>query len=563
MGTTVIIGGVAAGASCAARLRRLKEDEKIIMFERGEYISYANCGLPYHVGGVIANREDLLVTKKAMMVNRYGVDVRTNSEVTAINREEKTVHVVEKDGNEYDENYDTLVIATGSSPLRPGIPGIDSARVKTLWTVTDTDDIKAFIKENDVKSATVVGGGFIGLEMAENLHHLGLKVSIVEAANQVMAPIDYEMALLLNENIRDNGVELFLGDGVASFEESEANIVVKLSSGKEVVSDMVLLSIGVRPNSKIAMDARIECNARGGIIVDDHMRTSDPNIYAAGDVVEVTDYIFKDKTMVPLAGPANKQGRIVADNIAGIDRTYKGTQGSSIAKVFDLSVAATGVNEKTLNRRGLIKDLDYRSIIITQNSHAGYYPSAKPMILKLIFSMDGSKIYGGQIIGKEGTDKRIDTLGTAIRLGASIDDLTNMELAYAPPFSSGKDPINMAGYVAENVIAGLEELAAWNEIDTDKDAVILDVRELPELQMFSFENAVNIPLGQLRNRLVELDKDKKYIIMCAVGVRSYNAYRILKQNGFKNIKIYPAGTRFYISTHRDFDEVNNEFVCKY
>ncbi|SET06007.1 FAD-dependent oxidoreductase [[Clostridium] polysaccharolyticum] len=563
MGKTVIIGGVAAGASCAARLRRLKETEDIILLEKGDYISYANCGLPYHVGGIIENRGDLLVMKKEMMQARYGVDVRVNSEVTSINRNEKLVHVAEKDGREYEESYDQLVIATGSSPLKPEIPGMDSERVKTLWTVPDTDEIKAFIKEKKAKSAVVAGGGFIGLEMAENLHHAGLKVTIVEAANQVMAPLDYEMALLLNETIRDNGVDLFLGDGVDSFEEKTDGILVKLSSGKEIFSDMVLLSIGVRPNSQLAKDAGLKCNERGGIIVDDHMKTEDPSIYAAGDVAEVVDFIFKDKTMVPLAGPANKQGRIVADNIAGLSTTYKGTQGSSIAKVFDLCAAATGANEKLLNQKGFVKDNDYKSIIITQNSHAGYYPGAKPLIIKLIFSVDGSRIYGGQIVGKEGVDKRIDTLGTAIRFGASVEELTNMELAYAPPFSSGKDPINMAGYVAENVLAGLIEVSQWNETDTDKDAVILDVREKAELQAFSFDSMINIPLGQLRDRLDELDKNKKYIIFCAIAVRSYNAARILMQNGFKHVKIYPAGTRFYISTHRDFDKVNEEFVCKY
>ncbi len=563
MGKTVIIGGVAAGASAAARLRRLKENEEIILLERGEYISYANCGLPYHVGNVIENRGDLLVTKKEMMESRYAIDVRINSEVTSINRDSKSVHVVTKDGQEYDESYDNLVIATGSSPVRPAISGIDSPKVKTLWTVPDTDEIKKYIKENSVKSATVIGGGFIGLEMAENLHGLGIDVTIVEASNQVMAPVDYEMALLLNENIRDNGVKLIVNDGVDSFEDTSEGIKVQLSSGKTVLSELVILSIGVKPNSKLAADAGLALNEKGGIIVDSHMRTEDESIYAAGDVVEVEDYIFKDKTMVPLAGPANKQGRIVADNIAGLDSTYTGTQGSSVVKVFDLNVATTGANEKALVRRGLVRDKDYTSVILTQNSHAGYYPGAKPMIIKLLFSIDGKKIYGGQIVGKDGVDKRIDTLGTAIRFGASVKDLTNLELAYAPPFSSGKDPINMAGFVAENVVNGLVKQAVWNEADTDKESVILDVREQAELDVFAIDGAVNIPLGQLRKRINELDKNKKYIVLCAIGVRAYNAYRILAQNGFENIKLYPAGVRFYSSTHRNFEEVNEEFVCKY
>ena len=563
MGKTVIIGGVAAGASAAARLRRLKENEEIILFERGEYISYANCGLPYHVGNVIENRSDLLVTKKEMMESRYAIDVRINSEVTSINRDSKSVHVVTKDGQEYDESYDNLVIATGSSPVRPAISGIDSPKVKTLWTVPDTDEIKKYIKENSVKSATVIGGGFIGLEMAENLYGLGIDVTIVEASNQVMAPVDYEMALLLNENIRDNGVKLIVNDGVDSFEDTSEGIKVKLSSGKTVLSELVILSIGVKPNSKLAADAGLALNEKGGIIVDSHMRTEDESIYAAGDVVEVEDFIFKDKTMVPLAGPANKQGRIVADNIAGLDSTYTGTQGSSVVKVFDLNVATTGANEKALVRRGLVRDKDYTSVILTQNSHAGYYPGAKPMIIKLLFSIDGKKIYGGQIVGKDGVDKRIDTLGTAIRFGATVKDLTNLELAYAPPFSSGKDPINMAGFVAENVVNGLVKQAVWNEADTDKESVILDVREQAELDVFAIDGAVNIPLGQLRKRINQLDKNKKYIVLCAIGVRAYNAYRILAQNGFENIKLYPAGVRFYSSTHRNFEEVNEEFVCKY
>ncbi|WP_405376181.1 FAD-dependent oxidoreductase [Pseudobutyrivibrio sp.] len=563
MGKTVIIGGVAAGASAAARLRRLKENEEIILFERGEYISYANCGLPYHVGNVIENRSDLLVTKKEMMESRYSIDVRINSEVTSINRDSKSVHVVTKEGQEYDESFDNLVIATGSSPVRPAISGIDSPKVKTLWTVPDTDEIKKYINEKSVKSATVIGGGFIGLEMAENLYGLGIDVTIVEASNQVMAPVDYEMALLLNENIRDNGVKLIVNDGVDSFEDTSEGIKVKLSSGKTVLSELVILSIGVKPNSKLAADAGLALNEKGGIIVDSHMRTEDESIYAAGDVVEVEDFIFKDKTMVPLAGPANKQGRIVADNIAGLDSTYTGTQGSSVVKVFDLNVATTGANEKALVRRGLVRDKDYTSVILTQNSHAGYYPGAKPLIIKLLFSIDGKKIYGGQIVGKDGVDKRIDTLGTAIRFGATVKDLTNLELAYAPPFSSGKDPINMAGFVAENVVNGLVKQAVWNEADTDKKSVILDVREQAELDVFAIDGAVNIPLGQLRKRINELDKNKKYIVLCAIGVRAYNAYRILAQNGFENIKLYPAGVRFYSSTHRNFEEVNEEFVCKY
>ncbi|MCR5272123.1 MAG: FAD-dependent oxidoreductase, partial [Lachnospiraceae bacterium] len=497
MGKTIIIGGVAAGASCAARLRRLKEDEEIILLEKGEYISYANCGLPYHVGEVISNREDLLVMKKPIMEKRFHIDVRNLSEAISIDRENKKVLIRENGQKEYEENYDNLVIATGSSPLRPNIPGIESDRIKTLWTVPDTDEIKAFIKEKNVRRTVVVGGGFIGLEMAENLKALGLEVTIVEASAQVMAPVDFEMSLLLNENIRSNGVKLILNNGVDSFKEEKDEVVVTLSDGTSLNADMVLLSIGVRPNSELAKKCGLELNERGGIVTDEHMRTSDPCIYAAGDVVEVEDFVSGNRTMVPLAGPANKQGRIVADNIAGIASEYAGTQGSSVAKVFGLNAASTGLNEKTLQRMGRIKDKDYRSFIITQNSHAGYYPGATPLFLKLIFSMDGSEIYGGQIIGKDGVDKRIDTLGTAMRLHASVYDLSNLELAYAPPFSSAKDPVNMAGYVAENVLRGNAVFAEWDECEKDEETVILDVREEQELKMFDFEKSLNIPLSEL------------------------------------------------------------------
>ena len=554
MSKTVIVGGVAAGASCAARLRRLKPDEEIIMLERGSYISYANCGLPYHVSDVIASRDALLVTKKEVMKSRFAVDVRTESEVVSIDRANKRVHIVEKNGNAYDEAYDNLVIATGSSPLRPRIPGIDSPLVRTLWTVPDTDEIRTMVQDENTKSAVVVGGGFIGLEMAENLHEAGLAVTLVEAADQVMAPLDYEMALLLNENICENRVNLILNDGVSRFVEEENRIVTELVSGKRVEADLVILAIGVRPNSAIAQSAGLEINARGGIVVDDHMRTNDPSIYAAGDVIEVEDFITKDRTMVPLAGPANKQGRIVADNLAGIDSRYAGTQGSSVAKVFDLTAAATGANEKSLNRKGLQRDRDYRTVILTQNSHAGYYPGALPLVLKLIFSMDGSRIYGAQIVGRDGVDKRIDTLGVAIRMGAGVRDLTELELAYAPPYSSAKDPVNMAGYVAENVLNGYVTFAQWDEPDTDDDAILLDVREEAEVMAYAIPNAKNIPMSVLRERIGELDKQRKYIIFCAIGVRAYNSARILAHHGFEHVKVYPAGARLYRSTHAGSDE---------
>ncbi len=386
MKKTVIIGGVAGGASCAARLRRLDPEREIVILERGRYISYANCGLPYHVGDVIRSRGALLLMTPERMRERFRVDVRVQNEVTKINREAKTVTVKRLEtGEEYEEAYDELVIATGSSPLRPRIPGIDSPRIRTLWTVPDTDEIRQLVQREEVKRAAVIGGGFIGLEMAENLRRAGLELSVIEALDQVMAPIDFELAQLLHENIRENGVALHLADAVAGFEDDGKQVSVKLQSGAAVKAELVILSIGVRPNSQLAKEAGLTLNERGGVVVDDHMRTNDPSVYAVGDVIEVEDFVFKGRTMVPLAGPANKQGRLLANILAGREDRYEGTQGSSVAKVFDLTAAATGANEKTLKKRGMVKGKDYESLIIVQNSHAGYYPGATPMTLKLLF----------------------------------------------------------------------------------------------------------------------------------------------------------------------------------
>lgn len=568
MKNIVIIGGVAGGASCAARLRRLDSDVNIVLLERGEYISYANCGLPYHVGDTIQSRDALLLQTPEAMRKKFRVDVRVKHEVVGIDREKKVVAVKRlDDGEVYEEAYDTLVISTGSSPVRPQIPGIDSERVKTLWTVPDTDEIRRLIREQGAKSAAVIGGGFIGLEMAENLHQAGLSVSLIEAMDQVMAPLDFELAQLLHENILQNGVELYLGDGVSSFEERprsdghdgigtdrKAGVTVSLRSGKRVDVDLVILAIGVRPNGELAKAAGLLVNARGGIVVDDYMKTSDPDIYAVGDVIEVEDFIFKDRTMVPLAGPANKQGRIAANNIAANDNTgmmerYEGTQGTSVAKVFDLTAASTGANEKTLWKRGMKQGTDYEKILITQNSHAGYYPGALPITLKLLFSMDGKRIFGAQIVGRDGVDKRIDTIAVAIRLGAGVEDLKKLELAYAPPYSSAKDPVNMAGFVAGNVLTGMVSIAEWDVIEKNPEVVALDVREHAELLGFSLPEYVHIPLGQLRDRLGELDSGSEIVVFCAVGVRAYNAARILMQHGFEKVKIYPGGVRFYQAVH--------------
>lgn len=544
----LIVGGVAGGASCAARLRRLDESAEIILFERGEYISYANCGLPYHIGGVIKSRSSLLLQTPEQMSAKYKIDVRTGNEVLSIDRDAKTVNV--KRGSEvYTENYDTLVLATGSTPLKPRIPGIDSPRIMTLWTVPDTDRIRNIVHEQNARSAVVVGGGFIGVEMAENLKHAGLDVTLVEMADQVMAPMDFEMAQLLHEHIVQNGVALSLGDGVKSFEDKDNAVTVTLNSGKTVAADLVILSIGLKSNTDLVKAAGLDMDERGGVIVNDHLQTSDENIYAVGDIIDVEDFIDKTRTRVPMAGPANKQGRIAADNIAGMDDRYTGAQATSISKVFDMTAAATGWNEKTLAKKGLVYGKDYERIIINQNSHAGYFPGATPMVLKLLFSPDGKKIFGAQIVGREGVDKRIDTIAVAIRLGGSALALKNLELAYAPPYSSAKDPVNMAGFTAENVVKGLVKFSAWDAVEKMPDAVLLDVREDPELMAYELPNSTHIPLTRLRSRLSELDRNKTYLVFCAIGVRSYNATRVLMNSGFQHVLLYPAGTRFYQSTH--------------
>lgn len=548
----IIVGGVAGGASTAARLRRLDESSHIILFERGKYISYANCGLPYHVGDVIPSREDLLLQTPESLKSRFNIDVRIQQEVTFIDRANKTVSVKNlATSQESVESYDTLVLATGSSPIIPNIPGIQSKYIFSLWTVDDADHIRQYIRQNKISDAIIIGGGFIGIEMTENLRRLGITVSLVEMLNQVMAPFDFEMAQLIHKTLEENGVSLYLGNGVTSFTETDESILVNLSDGMQLATRLVILSIGVKPNSELARSAGLALNARGGIVVDKILRTSDPDIFAVGDVIEVEDFISKGKTMIPLAGPANKQGRIAAGNIAGENDQYPGTQGSAIVKIFDVCAANTGANEKTLLKNGLIKGKDYEKLIILQNSHAGYYPGASPMAIKLLFSTDGNKIFGAQIIGKEGVDKRIDTIGTAIRLGGTIWDLKSLEFAYAPPFSSAKDPVNMAGFVAENILKSRVFFAEWDVVERHdpEKTILLDVREDAERRTYALSGALNIPLGQIRSRLSEIDKEKEIIIFCAMGVRAYNAARILMANGFQNVKVYPGGMRFFRATH--------------
>lgn len=555
---TVIIGGVAGGATTAARLRRRDETMQIVLLERGQYISYANCGLPYYIGDVIKSRDALLLQTPRAMKNKFDIDVRVSSEVTRIMPEEKKIEVKNlATGEVYEEAYDNLVLATGSSPVKPPIPGIDADNIFTLWTVPDTDRIKAYIAEKQPKRAAVIGGGFIGLEMAENLHQQGLEVSVIEMQNQVMAPVDLEMAKLVHENMMRNHVHLILEDGVKEFHQADGVTRIELKSGASVEADLVILSIGIRPNSELAKQAGLALNQRGGVLVDEYLKTSYPDIYAVGDVIEVTHYVTKDKTMVPLAGPANKQARILADNLSGDRKKYNGTLGTAVAKVFDLNVASVGLNEKQLKTMGKVKNQDYDSVLINQKSHAGYYPGATPLTLKLLFDKEG-KILGGQIVGQDGVDKRIDTLAATMKLNGTVYDLAELELAYAPPFSSAKDPVNMLGFVAENILRGLVSFIEWDEVDAlladagkKDDYIILDVTEEMERMVFSIPDSYHIPLGQLRNRLEELDREKLIIPYCTIGVRSYNAARMLSQNGFEKVAVLSGGTSFYKSMHAD------------
>ncbi len=563
MSKTVIIGGVAGGATAAARLRRRDESMEIVMFERGAYISYANCGLPYYIGNVIEERDALLLQSPQAMKQKFNIDVRILSEVIEIKPESQTVVVKNVETSEtYEESYDDLIIATGSSPIKPSIPGIEADNIFTLWTVPDTDRIKAFLEERNPERAVVIGGGFIGLEMVENLHEAGLSVTLVEKLNQVMSPLDFEMAQLIHENLRMNGVRLLLNDGVQSF-ESKGNVTrIHLESGEVVEADLVILSIGVRPNSELAKKAGIAVNERGGVVVNDYLETTQPHIYAVGDVIEVNQFVTGDKTMIPLAGPANKQGRIVADNIGGDKKKYQGSLGTAVAKVFDYDVASVGLNEKNLKAQGKVKNQDYYTALINQKSHAGYYPGATPLTLKMLFTKEGT-ILGAQVVGQEGADKRIDTIATTMRLKGTIYDLAELELAYAPPFSSAKDPVNMLGFVAENIISGKVTFIEWNEMDEllasgRNNYTVLDITEKVEYEVFHIDGAYHIPLGQLRERMHELKKDDLIIIYCAIGVRSYNAARILMQHGFNKVVVLSGGTSFYKTMHHEIQKPDLE-----
>lgn len=557
MGQTIIVGGVAGGATAAARLRRLDETMSILVLEKGDYISYANCGLPYYIGDVIRDRAALLLQTPEAMRQKFNVDVRTGAEVTAIDRAAQTVAVRYRDGSAEVIPYDDLILATGSSPLKPPIPGIDGPGIYTLWTVPDTDRIRQIVDERRPRTAAVIGGGFIGLEMAENLHRRGIRISLIEAQDQVMAPLDFEMAQQLHANLVSNGVDLRLGDGVQSFEPAGDQTTITLAGGDTLTVDLVILSIGVRPNSQLARDAGLALNERGGVVVDAALRTSDPHIWAVGDVIQITNLVTGQPGMIPLAGPANKQGRIVAGNIAaaqagrlledGQAARYDGTLGTAVAQVFDLTAASVGVNEKALKAAGRVKGVDYETVIVTQKSHAGYYPLAAPLIIKLLFERTG-RILGAQAVGPDGVDKRIDVIAAAMRLDGTVGDLTRLELAYAPPYSSAKDPVNMAGFTAENVLNGLVTLWSPQELQdalTENRVLVLDVREAVERAAWAIEPSVHIPLGELRGRLGELPADRPICVYCSIGVRSYNAARVLMQNGFASVSVLAGGSGFY------------------
>lgn len=526
----LIVGGVAGGASAAARLRRLDESAEIIMFERDEHISFANCGLPYYIGETIKDREDLLIQTPESMKSRFNIDVRVFSEVTHLDTNKKVVTVKSQRKGIYEESYDYIVLSPGAKAMRPNIEGINSNRILTLRNIADTDRIKGFVDKKEVTSAVVIGGGYVGVEMAENLIEKGLHVTLVEAAPHILAPFDTDMSLLLEKELSANGIEVVLGDGVKAFKDNNSKVEIILNSEKVISTDLVILAIGVVPDTGFLKDTEIKLGARGHILVNNRMETGVEGIYAVGDAIEVIDFINAQNTAIPLAGPANKQGRIAADNIAGLASTYKGTQGTSIIKIFNLTAANTGNNERTLKRL----NIPYKAIFIHPVSHASYYPGAEQITLKLLFNDEGV-ILGAQAVGAEGVDKRIDVIATVIRLHGTIYDLTELELSYAPPFSSAKDPVNMAGFVAENVINGrMDVISPEQYLESNKeDTILLDVRTVSEFEKGHIEGALNIPVDSLRERIGELDKDIEIIEYCQVGLRGYIAARILNQNGFK------------------------------
>lgn len=542
----VIIGGVAAGATTAARLRRLNKDVEIIMFEKGNYVSYANCGLPYYVSGEIREKSDLLLMTPELFKERFQVDVRVGSEVKAIDPDNQTVavynHITEKT---YQESYDQLVIATGSAPIRLPIPGIDHPDIQQLWTIEDFVKIRQMVELKNIQTACIIGGGFVGIETAENLRELKVDVDVVEKGAQILNNLDFEMVQPIHKYLNKKGVHLYLNTELMAFEDDHSKIQVKTDAFTKSY-DLVILSVGVKPQSELAKQAGIACNQRGGIIVDEHLMTNIPHIYAVGDVIEVEHYINHQKTMIPLAGPANKEGRILANHLMGANESYQGSLGSSIIKVFKMAAASTGFNEKQLQAQGLKRHQDYEVIIIQQKSHAGYYPGATPLTIKVIYDLQ-QKILGAQVVGYEGVDKRIDVISTAIHYHGKVTDLKDLHIAYAPPFASAKDAVNMVGYVAENIQNGYVKLMLPDEYQQQKDQVItLDVREDEERACGYIEGSYHIPYGELTKRYQELDPNQTIVIYCAVGVRAYNCARILMQRGYQKVYVLSGGIGFYL-----------------
>lgn len=553
----LIVGGVAGGATVAARLRRLDEKAEIIMFERGEYVSYANCGLPYYIGDTITDREKLLVQTVEGFTSRFHIDIRTQQEVVSVNPKQKKIQVRNlKTGDEYTESYDKLILSPGAAPIKPGIKGIANDKIFTLRTIPDTDRIKSYVNKSNPRKALVVGAGFIGLEMVENLHNLNIEVTIIEKSNQVMAPLDYSMAAIVHQHLRAKGVNLILEDGVLEFEDNQKAITTHLESGARIESDMVILSIGVKPETKLAQEAGLTIGSLGGIMVNEYMQTSNPDIYALGDAAEVTHLVTGKPALIPLAGPANKQGRIVADNIVyGNKYTYVGSIGTSIAKIFDLTVAAAGANAKLLKRESIA----YLSSYTHSASHAGYYPGSIPMSIKILFSPTDGRLLGAQAVGIDGVDKRMEMLAQVIRNKGSVSDLITIEQAYAPPYSSAKDPVNMAGFVAENILTNKVRTIQWREIETlSPDTILVDTRTHEEYCLGTIPRAINIPVDDLRKRMNELPKDKDIVLFCAVGLRGYLAYRILYQNGYTNIRNLSGGYKTWsIATEKPAKKENN------
>ncbi len=528
-GRLLIVGGVAGGASAAARARRLDETCEIILFERGPDISFANCGLPYHIGGAITDRGKLLVTTPNAMISKFNMDVRTRSEVVAIDRENRQIRVKDlKNGDVYTESYDKLILSPGAAPVRPPIPGIATPKVMTLRNLEDMDRIIQNMEGR--QSVAVIGGGYIGLEMAEAARERGMETTLIELAPQVMGPADPEMAATIHVELKQFGVNLKLGSSVTAFTETENGLKLDLSDDSQIETDLAILAIGVKPEATLARDAGLELGATGGIKVNDHMQTSDPDIYAVGDAIEVTDFTTGQPALIPLAGPANRQGRIASDNIFGRNSSYKNTQGTAICKVFNMAIGMTGLSEKMARRQGIA----YEKVYVHPASHASYYPGSHPISLKLLFDPEDGKVLGAQAVGADGVDKRIDVIAVAIRAGLTVFDLEEMELSYAPPYGSAKDPVNYAGFVAANVLRGDVSLFHVEKaVQPAEHEVLLDVRNPEEVESGTIPGATNIPLGQLRGKLGGLDKEREYLVFCQVGMRGYLACRILSQNGFK------------------------------